>query len=492
MNSRWRWWLLVWRAGVAQSLVAIVMASAWAEERTEHFDKDPGWESRNSRAEVPHPREIKQDFGYSATSHAGGKAGEVGGWISPAAEPAYYATKIDPADFNSPLAASGTFTAGNGPFHVLLGFFNASTLNEWRTPNTIAIRLSGRGERVFAFVEYATARWRAGGDHPRAFPTAIAVGGREELKGFASGRPHRWSLRYDPHGNEGQGVVTATIDDETAICNLSPGHKQDGASFNRFGLMTVMKSADTGGELWIDDVEVNGRQFDFEGDPGWEGKGNRTTYTTTNVRPRFDFGFSNTQFAGGQKAGEFGGLVFRGDCRYPEKMASYADHLEPLALSKPMRAGGKIALRRGVSDSGVLIGFFDSSRAMQSNPSQDSGLPRGFLGISTDGPSREGFYFAPTYRFGEHGRGSPPDAEPPHIYPDGTTHDWSLEYSSTDAAGRGRIKVTLDGQKVSLTLAEGHKSLPDRFDRFGIVTTWVDGNGQTLYLDDVTYTYRQD
>jgi hypothetical protein len=157
-----------------------------------------------------------------------------------------------------------------------------------------------------------------------------------------------------------------------------------------------------------------------------------------------------------------------------------------------MRASGKIALRRGVSDSGVLIGFFDSSQAMQSNPSQDSGLPRGFLGLSTDGPSREGFYFAPTYRFGEHARGAPPDAEPPHIYPDGATHDWSLEYSPSAGAGRGRITVTLDGQRVSLTLAEGHKSLPDRFDRFGIVSTWVDGNGQTLYLDDVTYTYRQD
>ena len=28
--------------------------------------------------------------------------------------------------------------------------------------------------------------------------------------------------------------------------------------------------------------------------------------------------------------------------------------------------------------------------------------------------------------------------------------------------------------------------------RFGILTTWVDGNGQNLYLDDLTYTSGQD
>ena len=35
------------------------------------------------------------------------------------------------------------------------------------TPNSVALRLYGRGDVFYAFVEYATGRWRAGGDSPR-------------------------------------------------------------------------------------------------------------------------------------------------------------------------------------------------------------------------------------------------------------------------------------------------------------------------------------
>ena len=76
----------------------------------------------------------------------------------------------------------------------------------------------------------------------------------------------------------------------------------------------------------------------------------------------------------------------------------------------------------------------------------------------------------------------------PRIYPDGTAHDWSLEYSPTAAGGRGRITVTLGQRSVRLDLAEGHRAGGARLDRFGILMTWVDGNSQPIYLDDLTYT----
>jgi hypothetical protein len=464
-----------------------------AAERTERFDKDPGWEGHNNRAERPRSRSVRQDFGYSRTAHTGGKGGEIGGFISPAGEPAYYARKMPRRTFDDRLSASGTFACTGGPFHVLIGFFNAGTVNEWRTPNTIALRLSGRGDITYAFVEYATSRWRGGGDGPQSFPTQRdPKSGKRRPKGFAAkGAVHRWSLRYDPKGNNGRGVITATIDDVTAICHLGEGHKADGASFDRFGLLTVMKSATNGGDIWLGDVTVNDVAEDFSRDPGWEGLNNRRTYTTSLVRPRFDFGYSPTHFAGGQGKGELGGLVFRGDCRFPERMAWYADRLETLTLDKPLRASGKLCMRRGVTDSTVLIGFFHSQDSVTVNPSQANGLPRSFLGISTDGPSREGFFFAPTYRLKDSGHGYN-RVGAPHLYPDGTAHDWTLEYSPTDASGRGRITLTLDRRSVHLDLARGHKADGARFDRFGIITTWVDGNSQTLYLDDLTYTYKQE
>jgi len=54
--------------------------------------------------------------------------------------------------------------------------------------------------------------------------------------------------------------------------------------------------------------------------------------------------------------------------------------------------------------------------------------------------------------------------------------------------GRGRIVLSLDGQPIALNLSVGHKSIGANFDRFGIITTHIDGNGQTVYFDDLTYT----
>jgi hypothetical protein len=298
---------------------------------------------------------------------------------------------------------------------------------------------------------------------------------------------HTWLLRYDPRANGGGGAVIATIDDQTAVCNLTAGHKADGAAFNRFGLLTVMKSGDAGGEVWMDDLAINGFVEKFDDDPGWEGFQNRRSYVTTNVRPRFDFGYSATRFAGGLGAGEMGGQLFRGDCRYPEKMACYGDRLDELTLDKPLRASGRVCLRRGVTDSTVLIGFYHSKQSMTVNPSQDAGLPANFLGVSIDGPSREGLFFAPAFRGG--GRGDVSFNQAAYIYPDGTAHDWTLEYAPS--AQGGRITVALDGKAAHLDMTEVDRAAGARFDRFGLVTTWVDGNGQNVYFDDLTYTCSQ-
>jgi WD40 repeat protein len=462
--------------------------------RTERFDHDPGWDGYNNRAEKSEARTVVQNFGFNNTAHAGGKPGEMGGTVSPAAEAAYYAKKIPTMTFDDTLNASGTIACTGQPFHVLVGFFNAGTVNEWRTPNTIALRLSGRGDVFYAWLEYCTSRWRAGGDSPRGFPTVPdPKTGRPQFKGFPINSVLKWSLRYDPKANDGAGAVTATIGDETAECHLDAGHKADGASFNRFGLMTVMKSADTAGELWLDDVTVNGETEHFDADPRWDEFQNRRTYESRNVRPRFDFGYSPTQHAGGRARGELGGLSFRGDCRYPERMACYGDRLNELTLEKPLRASGKVGMIRGVTDSAILIGFYHSKVSMEVNPSQDNGLPKNFLGISTDGPSREGFFFAPCYRVSSGTSGHATDGQkPPHIYPDGKARDWTLEYTPPANDADGEISVTLDNHPVRLRVPRDHATTATRFDRFGIITTWVDGNGQHIYFDDLTYTCSQD
>lgn len=479
------------RAGTwwgAACLACLAAVRAVAGERTERFDTDPGWHGQNNRVAADR-RAVRQDFGYSRIAHAGGRPGAIGGFVTPAAEPAYYARKLGPKSLADPLAASGTLFWKGPAGHVLIGFFNAGTVNEWRTPNTVALRLLGRGDVFYAYVEYCTGRWRAGGDSPGGFVTVRnPTTGRDEPRGFKAGAAHRWSLAYDPAGNAGGGTVTVALGGETAVCHLDPGHKADGATFDRFGLLPVLKSADGGGEVWLDDVVIDGKSDDFAADPVWEGVGNRREYRTADVRPWFDFGFSPTNHAGGRAAGELGGLVFRGDCRSQNRMAAYGDRLGPLTLEQTLRASGKVALRRGVSDSTTLIGFYHSAESLAVSPSQASGLPRCFLGAAVEGPSRDGFMFYPAYRVGGDGQGYANGADRPSILPDGKAHDWSLAYDPAAAGGRGRMVVTLGNKAVALDLAAGDRRTGARFDRFGLVTTWIDGNAQRVYFDDLTYT----
>jgi WD40 repeat protein len=461
-----------------------------AAERSENFDRDPGWDGHNNRATKPEPRSIRQDFGFSTTARAGGAAGEIGGFITPAAEPAYYAKEIPAKSFADPLSASGTFACADGPYHVLVGFFNSGTLNEWRTPNSIALRLQGRGDHFFAYVEYTTNRWRAGGDTPGGFSLVPSTErpGRMQLKGFRSGGAvHRWSLKYDPAGNNGTGSIVATVDDETSICHLDNGHKNDGATFNRFGLLTVMKQADSGGELWLDDITVNGATESFAQDPHWDARGNRRAYQTEIVRPRFNFGYSETQYAGGRQKGEMGGYVYRGDGRYPHMMAYYGDRLEELSMAKPLRASGKITLRRGVTDSDVLFGFFHSEHSLASGGSDAIGTPPDFLGVSIGGPSRDGFMFSPAYRL--HNTETGHSERGPYLLPNGKTHDWTLEYAPGENGGT--LTATLDGERVTHTISKGQLAIGAHYNRFGLISTHTDGNGQDLYFDDLSYTWSQ-
>src|SRR4051794_31365947 len=92
-----------------------------AAVKSESFDKDPGWEGHNNRIIPDHLPTVTQDFGFVETNLAGKAAGEMGGVVTRAAEPAFYADRIGPVTLDQPLSASGTFaisqtTPGGGIF----------------------------------------------------------------------------------------------------------------------------------------------------------------------------------------------------------------------------------------------------------------------------------------------------------------------------------------------------------------------------------------
>jgi len=468
---------------------ALPAGPAEAAIREENFDQEPaGWEGVNNRNTHFAPKTVTQDFGYSAsTHHAGGQQGEIGGKINPAGEAAYYGYRLpNPLTLEAPSSASGKILVARGPNHFLLGFFNADTLNEWRTPNTLAARINGRGDGFHCHVEYCTSRWRC----EAGVIGKIVRGQRIEAAKIPGGQVYEWQLAYDPTGAEGSGLLAFTLDGKTATCPVLKEHRADGATFTHFGLLPILKTWDSAGEVWIDEVTINGRRFDFTEDPQWDERNNRRTYETKDTRPRFDFGWSPTRWAGGKAAGELGGLIFRGDCRDPDRLAAYGARLSTLTLDTPLYACGKVSMLRGVTDSTASIGFYNSTWSLRSNPGQDQSIPMDYVGINIEGPSSEGFFFYPVYRVHGDvakalGGGS---GKAPRIYPDRKVHDWMLKYDPAGANGHGQITVSLDEQTCTLDLEPDARKIGASFDRFGICTPWIDGNSVTVFFDDLQYT----
>lgn len=455
--------------------------------REENFDQEPAnWEGVNNRGPHFEPRTVAQDFGYSPTgARAGGAPGEIGGRIYPAGEPAYYGFPLPrPLTFDSPMSAEGSIFVANGPGHFLVGFFSKDSLNEWRTPNALVARINSRGDHSHYHLEYCTSRWRAGA----GVIGEIVPGERILAKEIPNGQVHQWKLAYDPAGADGKGLLTFSLNDLVASTEIPPDHRTEGVTMTHFGLLSLIKTWDSPGEVWMDNIKLNETRWDFSKDPQWDGFQNRRTYVTNDTRPKFDFGWSPTHHARGKRPGEMGGLIFRGDCREPARMASYGDRVATLSLDGVLEARGKLSMRRGVTDSTASIGFFHSVHSMHSNPSQKHSIPMDFLGINIEGPSSEGFYFYPVYRVhGDHA-GVPRVTQAPRIFPDGRSLEWFLNYDPSGAGGQGSITVGLDKETFTMDLSPGHKSIGATFDRFGLCTPWVDGNSVTVYFDDLVYT----
>lgn len=465
----------------------LLIVAAAGEERAERFDSDPGWDGLNNRSTIE-MRPVVQDFGYTLYADTPSLGGTIGGTITPDGHPAYYAKPLAALTLDTPLRASGNITVKKGGGNILLGFFHSKSVNEWRTPSTLAFRINGRGDTFHVHTEFTSSKWRAAAGVMGRYDK---VADRMHPIETPSDAAYRWTIDYDPKGNDGSGAFTATFNGVESVVNITPELRADGATFDRFGLMTVVKHADGGGDFYLDSLEINGEKIDLSKDPLWEGVGNKAKFMSDETRPRFNYGYSATNFAGGAKAGEFGGLFFRGDCRYPHTLSYCGATTETLTLAKPLVAAGKVVFKRGVSDSTTLFGFFHAEHSVKVNDSQKYALPSDFIGFAIEGPSAQGFYAYPNYRVHGDGFNSGYPENMPRIYPDGKPHEWKLAYEP-DANGGGTVSFTLDTSVPSvLAIPAEHFAMGATFNRFGFVSPWIDGNGQVVYLDDLTFTVKQ-
>ena len=459
--------------------------------KTEHFDRDPGWEGHNNRVEIKTPPVVKQDFGYSPTQFAGKLTGEVGGRITRTTKPSYYAAEIAPKTLDEPLAASGSFAikASQPGAGVFFGWFNAKQPGGSGRPiGSLGLHLDFESKGGRLAVRLLTGENQGCG----TFVTKYEQYRKPELKQEMRPTPlkndgtrYHWMLRYDPKANNNGGAfdIKLTSDSkdpgdfegQTLSVNLPAGYKQQGTTYDRFGLMNMMKAGGVA-TIYFADLQLDGRALDLSRDPGWIGSGNHDTYKDLEQVGAHHFGFSNTSQAG-VKAGEIGGDLWRsGNYGY------YADRVGPFDLNQRLEARGKVTMTVGGPDADMMLGWFSSAHQDKSPMAAGD-----FLGIAVGGPTSLGHCFRPTLITG---KGTPMKLDRGPVLKPGRQYDWTLVYDPNATAGLGEIRVTLGDESVTLLFKPGRKKEGATLDRFGLFTSQAGGQMVRIFFDDLTYTAR--
>jgi hypothetical protein len=267
---------------------------------------------------------------------------------------------------------------------------------------------------------------------------------------------------------------------------LAEGHRADGARFDHFGIWNVQAPGDQL-ELYLDDLEVDGRQLPFDADPQWDAERNNVQYTERFVRPFHDYGFSPTNHAGG-RPGEMGGIVFR-----DERPSYCAAPTNELTLDDELIATGRFSLNKAASDSGVYFGWFNSANKRAKSTPDYQQPQASHLAALVEGPSRAGHYFRPAYGAQDGvgqiaGETASSGRTWPLVFPDGRPHEFRIHYRPQAAGGRGTIETSLDGVSDVLELRPGDRERGAKFDRFGIFNLQAGGHAVEIYLDDLEFT----
>lgn len=474
-----------------------------ASLKTETFDRDPGWEGHNNRIVPTSVVMVKQDFGYSTTNFAGKSSGEMGGRIQRSTTPAVYAAEISPRTLNNKLTASGSFaiTASQPGGGVFFGYFRSKQSGgSGRPVGSLGLNMDFEAKGGRLAVRLIT----DGNLSCGTFVTPYLPGKYRTTPLKADGTRYHWTLDYDPQAAAGNGRFTFTLRSDnhpiepvdsrlpaasqkeelsrfphttTFAVDLPPGHKAENATFDRFGVMNMMKAGGVA-TIYFDDLQYDGRMQEFAKDPGWVQVGNRVTFEDREQVGAHNFGFSaKTNHAGGSP-GEIGGDLWRsGNYGY------YADRIGPLTLDQRLEASGKVVMLAGGPDADMQLGWFNGASKDKAPTEVGS-----FLGVAVGGPTRVGHCFTPSFTTGQGERGRVAKIDEAPLLKPGKRYDWSLIYDPAANQGNGEITVTLGDRKEVLPLKPGRKAEGATFDRFGLFTSQAGGQMVRIYLDDLKYT----
>jgi hypothetical protein len=194
-------------------LLLLAAIPAGADEpkiKTEHFDRDPGWEGLNNRVEVTKAPTVSQDFGYSPTNLASNEKGEIGGKVTRAARPAYYAIKVGPKTLDDKFTAAGRFamTGTTGGAGVFFGFFYAEQPGgSGRPVGALGLDFDTEKSGGRLAVRMISQTNKSCG----TFATPFIPGKFRPTPIRNDGTRYAWTLAYDPAGASGRGQFKFTL-----------------------------------------------------------------------------------------------------------------------------------------------------------------------------------------------------------------------------------------------------------------------------------------
>jgi hypothetical protein len=227
----------------------------------------------------------------------------------------------------------------------------------------------------------------------------------------------------------------------------------------------------------------------FDRDPGWEGRNNRTPDQKP-TRVVQDFGYSNTNHARGNAAGEIGGPVMRAS-----RFAYYGKPLErEMTLDDPMHSTGQFVVKKTGGLSTLTFGWFNSKTITGSYPTNTLRLI--FSGESSGCEVHVGYTTSNNESDGVRATGVGPRGAKVRDFnkiPVGTVYTYGLRYDPNGNNGTGQIIFTLGGdgpytaKDVIVNIHPDFRKSGARFDSFGMINSKAEpGDTLAVYFDDIT------
>jgi hypothetical protein len=219
------------------------------------LSRDPNWQGMNNRISfVERDFHPGQNYGYSQTNWAGERIGEIGGlfWRNEPVDPyhGFYADDVGELTLDDPISFSGSITFVNGgtDASMVFGYFNRADQMQPPAVDNTKTKAQVMGFQIADSTSIGYS----------FMPVLRGVSGQASKRGpqFVPDRVRRkFSFDYDPAANDGQGRITAKLDDQVVTIDARKGEvlRHAGARFDRFGLLNV-RSGGKYVEVYFDDL----------------------------------------------------------------------------------------------------------------------------------------------------------------------------------------------------------------------------------------------